>query len=147
LIDLDLSHKITKSKGKLYIFCAIRAKKILLTPEEYVRQSFIDFLLKEVGLSKNRIVLEFNLSNTNVLTRRADLVAFDKELNINLLVEFKSNQIGLTESMITQVLDYSRILKPKFICLTNGLEFKCLILEREEYQNISFVEMIEFLKK
>lgn len=109
-----------KSGETLYLYDIIRKKYVQVTPEEWVRQHYVHFLLKE-GYAKGRLQIEGGLSY-NTLTKRADIVAWDALGAPYLVVECKAPQIKLSEDVWTQARLYNKVYQAPYIAITNGLE-------------------------
>ena len=85
-------YKVKSEKDKLFILDLIRKKYVVLTPEEWVRQHFISFLIVQKGYSPNLIAVETSLQYLNQ-TRRADMVVFSSEGVPLVIIECKSSSI------------------------------------------------------
>lgn len=105
---------------KTYIFDRVRKKYIQLTPEEWVRQHIISYLIEEKGVGPGLISIEKGLKYNNLL-KRYDLKVYDNELNVVLLIECKAPKIKLSEETFLQSLTYAQADQPKVIMLSNGL--------------------------
>ena len=110
--------------GKKQIFDPVRKKYVYLTKEEWVRQNIIQFLIKEKFYPVSLIRVEFNLK-FNTLSKRADIVCFDKNGSVMLLVECKSPEIQLNQNVFDQIAIYNLSFKSKFLLVTNGLNYFC----------------------
>jgi len=113
--------RLQEKDGKMLIFDALRKKYLSLTPEEWVRQHWISFLIKTLNFPKGLLALERGLKY-NQLQKRTDLVVWDKEGNPYLLIECKAPQIKLTQKTIEQACLYNKQLQTKFLILTNGIQ-------------------------
>lgn len=135
-IDL-LNHKdslgLRKQAGKVFIHDPIRNKYLVQTPEEVVRQLFLQFLLVEKGFPKNRIRTE-KMLKVNELTKRCDILVFDWDMSPFLLVECKSPNVPLTEATLRQVASYNLPLRVKYLALTNGTTNFCCELDYKSGQ-------------
>tara|TARA_B100000927_G_scaffold13270_1_gene10494 strand:- start:186 stop:629 length:444 start_codon:yes stop_codon:yes gene_type:complete len=110
--------------GKKQIFDPVRKKYVYLTKEEWVRQNIIQFLIIEKFYPVSLIRVEFNLK-FNTLSKRADIVCFDKNGSVMLLVECKSPEIQLNQNVFDQIAIYNLSFKSKFLLVTNGLNYFC----------------------
>ncbi len=111
--------KIKKENQKNIIFDEIRKKWIILTPEEWVRQNFIKYIL-----SKNYPGSLINCEKTfyiNGVLKRYDIVVYDGKGNIDILIECKSPNIKLKKEHFDQVMRYNLELNSKTIIITNGI--------------------------
>ena len=111
--------KFLNKEGKVFIFDLLRKKYLLLTPEEWVRQHWIHFLISNQGYPKGLLALEKGLVY-NGLQKRTDLVVFDRAGLPYLLVECKAPDIEINQQVLSQALAYNQTLKCPFIALTNG---------------------------
>jgi len=128
MINLNLpkySFRIKNKENKLYIFDMIRKKNIILTPEEWVRQNFIQFLIKEKKYPKSLIAVEKQLRVNNVV-KRTDILIFDKTGVPYIIVECKSSNIPITQDTFDQIARYNLKLNATYLIVTNGLQhFYC----------------------
>lgn len=117
-------HKITKSGANYLIFDILRRKNIVLTPEEWVRQHFLHYLINDLQYPKSLISIERG-TNYNKLQKRTDLCVYDNSGNPFLLVECKAAYVPITQDVVKQVSVYNQTLKAKFVVVTNGLAHYC----------------------
>jgi len=117
-------------KGTIQVFDIIRKKFIDITPEEWVRQHIVHFLIqhKQVPTSMISIEKQLILNNTK---RRTDIVIFNSLLKPLLIIECKAPQIEINQLTINQALRYNIELKVPAIFLSNGLQHVFLKLENE----------------
>ena len=112
----------TKSKeNKNFIFDSIRKKWLILTPEEWVRQHCVQYLINNKGYPIGLIQVEKKLK-VNQREKRYDIVCFNQEGKINLLVECKRPDVKITQRTFDQISQYNYALKSDLIMITNGLE-------------------------
>ena len=107
--------------SKIYIFDIIRKKYLLNTPEEWVRQHFVHFLINERNYSKNLIKLETGLRYGN-RRKRTDIQVFNNNGELNTIIECKAPEINLNQKVINQILQYHKVLAAKILVISNGLE-------------------------
>ena len=126
--------RFKNSENKAVIFDEIRKKFIFLTPEEWVRQHVIQFLLQEKKYPKSLLNVEKTLK-INGLTKRYDIVIYQPNGSIFLLVECKSPQIKISQNTFDQIARYNLTLKAQFLMVTNGLNhyFCKMDFENEKY--------------
>jgi len=108
-----------KSESDFLIYDIIRKKYLVLTPEEWVRQHFLHFLLAN-KYPKNLISIE-GATKYNQLKKRTDILIYDRAGKPFLLVECKAPTVKLNENVLKQVLTYNQNIKAPYIALTNGL--------------------------
>ncbi len=122
--------KIKEEEGKPYIFDYIRKNYFLLTPEEWVRQHFINLLLSHYRYPKALIKVESGL-RYNKLLKRSDITVYDRSGQPFLLVECKSAVQKISQSSFDQAAMYNMTTKAKYIVLTNGLKTYCCSIDQE----------------
>ena len=108
--------KVEKINSVLKVFDPIRKQFIHLTPEEYVRQQFIQHCL-HFGISKSRIIIEKQVLGSR---KRFDIIITDKMFSPTLLVECKAEHIAINEEVITQISSYNLQLHCPLTLITNG---------------------------
>ncbi|MEO6303123.1 MAG: type I restriction enzyme HsdR N-terminal domain-containing protein [Bacteroidia bacterium] len=112
--------KLKKQKGQTYIFDEVRKKWLLLTPEEWVRQHLIHFLIDQKKYPASLISIEKEII-LNDLKKRYDVVLYNKELKPVLVIECKAPYIELDTTVIEQALRYNLIIKANYLMLSNGV--------------------------
>jgi len=129
---------IKEDNGKLFIYDCIRKKYILLTPEEWVRQHFLNLLIQHYKYPKSLIKVESGL-RYNQLLKRSDIIIYDRNGNPYILIECKTSELKLNQSGFNQVSVYNKTINAKYLVLTNGLKTFCCKIESEngtyEYVN------------
>jgi predicted type IV restriction endonuclease len=133
-LELNKEGQIYEKEGKYYIIDLLRKKHLLLTPEEWVRQHVIQWLMR-AGYPKGLMSLE-NSEKLN-LQRRYDLLVFDKNKNPFLLVECKASHVRINSDSFQQILSYNLTLKAPYILVTNGLKIFILSKTEKGYAPIS----------
>ena len=112
--------RLKKIDEKRFIFDEIRKKYIELTAEEWVRQNCIKFLINEKKYKSQLIAVEKKIILNN-LTKRFDIIAYDKNGDPNLLVECKAPNIAIRQETFDQILSYNRVINSKYLMITNGI--------------------------
>ncbi len=120
----EYSFRIKTTNGKEFIFDSLRRKFVRLTPEEWVRQNFVSFLIQEKKYAASLIVVEGQVK-VNSNPQRADLIVFDRMGNQVLVAEFKAPEVKITQQTFDQIARYNMELKVKFLIVSNGLEHFC----------------------
>lgn len=129
--------RLKKEGQKRFIFDLIRKKYIQLSSEEWVRQNCIRFLVEEKRISRYSIAVEKEIE-FNGIKKRFDIVSYSSEGKINLLVECKAPNIEINQKTFDQILIYNKILKSKYLMVTNGINhYYCKI--NEDRNNIKFL--------
>lgn len=111
--------KLAKKDQSVFVWCVIRKKNLVLTPEEWVRQHVIHYLISFVGIAPERIASEMAIT-VNGLTRRCDIVVVDRTGKPKLIVECKATAIPVNEKVLFQIAQYNRELQVDYLMLTNG---------------------------
>jgi hypothetical protein len=130
--------KITLKEDQYFIFDEIRKKHLVLTPEEWVRQHFIQFLINQKAFPKSLIQVEGGLT-LNQLQKRTDLVIFNKSGERIMVVECKAPGIKITQSVFDQAARYNSVHKTKWLVVTNGLKHCYAEIDHKE-ANFNFLE-------
>ena len=112
--------RLKKIDEKKFIFDEIRKKYFELTPEEWVRQNCIKFLINEKKYKSQLIAVEKKIILNN-LTKRFDIIAYDNNGDPNLLVECKAPNIAIKQETFDQILSYNRVINSKYLMITNGI--------------------------
>lgn len=133
------SFKIKSKENKLYIFDILRKKNVVLTPEEWVRQNYIQYLICEKEYPKTLIAIEKQLKVNNLI-KRTDILIFDKNGSPNIIVECKSPMVKITQNTFDQIARYNLKLNAKYLIVTNGLQhFYC----KMNYEQMEYVFLNE----
>ncbi len=138
LPEYDL--KIKTANKKTQIFDAVRKKYVSLTPEEWVRQHIIRFLIESKGVPASLIAIEKGLSY-NKLKKRSDVLVYDRNGLPYLLVECKAPKVKITQETFHQIARYNRSLHVKYLVVTNGLNHFCCEMDYIK-MNYSFLDDI-----
>lgn len=117
----DYQFRFKSNENKPLIFDEIRKKFVSLTPEEWVRQHMIKFLLLEKNYPLSHINVEKQLK-LHTTIKRYDIVVFNKEGSICILVECKSPQIPINQKTFDQIARYNFVLKSDYQIVSNGLQ-------------------------
>lgn len=121
------------------VFDPVRRLWVALTPEEWVRQHVLNYLIHELGCPASLIAVEQKLV-VNKLTKRADVVVHDRQGRAVLLTECKAPEVKVDQSTFEQVARYNTVFKVPYLLVSNGLVHYCCRVVRES-------EKIEFLSK
>ncbi|MBL6448314.1 type I restriction enzyme HsdR N-terminal domain-containing protein [Fulvivirga sp. 29W222] len=133
MIELNLPRiecNIRKKEGKIEIFDVVRKKFIQLTPEEWVRQHMIHFLINEQEYPKSLIKVESGLKY-NRLQKRSDILVYSRSATPFLIVECKSYDVKITQATIDQVSVYNKQLGAPYAVVSNGLIHYCCEFDRK----------------
>jgi hypothetical protein len=137
--------KITDQDGQLSLFDEIRKKNIIITPEEWVRQHFVQYLIKEKNYPKSLIKLEGG-HKLYGKQKRSDIIVFNSIGDKILLVECKAPSVTIDQKVFDQVARYNIVHKIALLAVTNGLQhFYCSI--NFEQKNYQFIEELPNYQK
>ena len=125
------------------IFDEIRKKFILLTPEEWVRQHVVQFLLQDKKYPKSYINVE-KLIKINDLSKRYDGVVFQPNGEIFLLIECKAPEVAISQQTFDQIARYNLVLKAKYLMVTNGLNHYFCQMDFENEKYVFLKELPEY---
>jgi hypothetical protein len=132
------SFRLKNSENKTHIFDVVRKKFVVLQPEEWVRQHCIQYLIQEKNYPISLINVE-KVVLINGLKKRYDIVVFDSNGSLVLVVECKAPKVKISQTTFDQIARYNLTLKAHYLMVTNGLNhYFCTM----NYNNESF----EFLK-
>lgn len=117
--DTEYHFDITRDKDKFFIYDELRKSRLLLTPEEWVRQHWIAYFLQNKGYAPSALISEKKVE-LNGTRKRIDLLVTEKT-QPKILIECKAPNVKLTEKTFEQIARYNSIIQAKEIILTNGL--------------------------
>jgi hypothetical protein len=126
--------RLKNSENKPYIFDPIRKKFVYLTPEEWVRQHVVQFLIQTKGYPTSLINVEKEIKIYDT-KKRYDVVVFNSDGSIFLLIECKRPKVSITQTTFDQIARYNLQLKGELLMVTNGLQhYYCKMdFEQERY--------------
>jgi hypothetical protein len=131
--------KLTDTNGTLYIFDKLRKKKLLLTPEEWVRQHFVQFLIVNKKYPSSLIKLEGSLK-INQQPSRTDIVVYNTLGLPVILVECKAATVKLNQKVFDQAARYNTLHQVQYLVISNGLQhYYCQL----NYQNNTYLFLQE----
>ena len=131
--------KITEKEGKTQIYDVLRKCHVALTPEEWVRQHFVHFLIDHKGYPATLMGNEVAIT-LNGMKRRCDTVVYDKALKPRMIVEYKAPSVKITKEVFAQISRYNLILKVDYLIVSNGLQHYCC---KMDYANNTFTFLQE----
>ena len=123
----DYNFRIIAKRGKKYILDRIRRRYVMLTPEEWVRQNFIEYMITEKNYPESLMAVEKQISMNGKIFR-FDLLVYLRTGQPLLVAEFKAPNVKITQEAFDQVVRYNMTLKVKLVIVSNGLQhFACEI--------------------
>jgi len=133
-------YRFKSTENKVSIFDVIRKKFIILQPEEWVRQHCVHYLINEKKYPKSLINVEKELT-INGLKKRYDIVIFNSDGSIRIIVECKSHKIQIDQTTFDQIARYNLVLNASYLMVTNGLNHYYCEMDMEE-ERYSFLNDI-----
>lgn len=119
--------RVKNSENKPFLFDAVRKKFVRLTPEEWVRQHVVHYLHRDLGYPMTLINVEKKI-DLHGMSKRYDVVIFNPNGSLHLMVECKAPQIRITQETFDQIARYNLQLRATYLMVTNGLEhYYCTI--------------------
>jgi hypothetical protein len=140
------SFRITGEDGKEMILDTIRRKFVKLTPEEWVRQNFVQYLINEGKYPSGLIGIEV-LSRFNKMKRRVDILIHDRSGQPVMIVECKAPEVKIDDKVFDQIVCYNLGFKVPYLIVTNGLDhFACKIdFTENKYEFLLVIPLYEDL--
>ena len=121
------------------IFDSIRKKYVVLTPEEWVRQNFISYLVEDKNYPRGLIAVEKKV-DVNRMPQRSDIVLYNNKAEPIMIVECKAASVKISQDTFNQVARYNMKLQVPYLVVTNGLNHYCC---RIDYENNSYKFVLE----
>lgn len=123
MTPLDLppfEYRLREAEGKRWIFDSVRKKFVALTPEEWVRQHIVNYLVAHLHYPRTLLRIEGGLTY-NQLAKRSDIVVYDRAGGPWMVVECKAPMLKLSRQVIHQAAAYNATLRARYVAVTNGL--------------------------
>ena len=133
-------HKLKQIDGKTCIFDSVRKKYLVLTPEEWVRQHFINLMVNHLNYPKGRVSIEKGIDYQKNVKKRTDLLIYDENGEVEVLIELKAPNVKLDKSVLSQLAAYNKVHNAKLMIISNGIQTFCF--EIGEGNKIDFLEEI-----
>ena len=131
---------ITNKNNHPQIFDILRRRFVALTPEEWVRQHFIHFLINHKGYPSSLMANEISIQ-LNGMTRRCDSVLYASDGTPRMIIEYKSPNIKINQKVFSQIMSYNHVLRVPYLILSNGIEHFCCHIDYTT-QKIVFLKEI-----
>lgn len=120
--------KLTRSGEEIFVVCLLRKKKIMLTPEEWVRQHIIHYLMQFKRYPEGLIQIEQGIQ-IHELFRRCDLILNDRNGQARVIVECKAPHVPISKLTFDQAAHYNQYLKVDYLLLSNGIEHQVFLID------------------
>lgn len=115
---------ITEKDGKPMIFDNLRRIYVALTPEEWVRQHFIHYLIEQHNYPATLMANETSITLNNT-RRRCDTVVYDRTLRPRMIIEYKAPTVKIDSKVFAQISRYNLVLRVDYLVVSNGLQHYC----------------------
>ena len=132
--------KVIEKEGKRMVFDPLRRKYVALTPEEWVRQHFVNYLITHKNFPQELVANEV-LIKLNGTSKRCDTVAYNRFLTPLMIVEYKASTVNITSAVFDQIVRYNMVLKVKYLTVSNGINHFCCQIDYDK-QAYTFLEEI-----
>lgn len=132
-------YKINRTHDGLQIYDRLRRKFVALTPEEWVRQHFVEFIITHKGFPQSLIANEIGITLNNT-RRRCDTVVYDNTATPLVIIEYKAPSVEISQATFDQIVRYNMVLQAKYLIVSNGLNHYCCSID---YTNQTY----QFLKE
>lgn len=132
--------KVDNRDGRTVVFDVIRRRYVALTPEEWVRQHFVHFLLEHKGYPQALLANEVQVQ-LNGTKKRCDTVLYRRDLTARMIIEYKAPEIVISQKVFDQITRYNMVLKVDYLIVSNGLQHYCCRIDYEQ-NSYTFLEDI-----
>lgn len=123
--------RLREQNGKQQIFDVLRRRYVALTPEEWVRQHFVHYLIEHKGYPKGLLANEVEL-RVGEKHLRCDTVLYDKALHPKIIVEYKAPEIAITQRVFNQITVYNMLLHVDYLIVSNGMQHYCCQMDYDQ---------------
>ncbi len=139
--------KVKKNGLRLSVFDRLRKRYVALTPEEWVRQHFVEYLIEEKQFPAALMANEVSLTQ-NGIKRRCDTLVADREGQPLVIVEYKAPEIEITQQVFDQIVRYNMVLHARYLMVSNGMTHYCCQIDYENnaYSFLSEIPCYEELQ-
>ena len=127
--------------GVVRVFDRLRRKPVALTPEEWVRQHFVAYLIDSLGFPETLMANEVAIT-LNGTSRRCDTVVYSRQgLVPQVIVEYKAPSVAITQRVFDQIVRYNMVLQVEWLMVSNGLQHFCCHVDYAN-RRVRFLESI-----
>jgi len=123
--------EIISRDGREMILDTLRQKYVVLTPEEWVRQNFVQYLIESLGFPQGRTAIETGFVFQGMQCR-ADVLVYDAQGKALLMGECKASDVKLKQAVFDQIGRYNTVVQAAYLVVTNGLQHYCCAIDREK---------------
>ena len=133
-------YRISEASGNKMILDILRRKFVALTPEEWVRQHFVHFLIDHKGYPATLLANEVPL-RIGSKQLRADSVLYSSDLKPRMIIEYKAPTVEITRKVFDQIVSYNFLLHADYLIVSNGMQHYCCKIDYEK-RGYSFLQEI-----
>ena len=137
--------RVERHDGKLTIFDFLRRRHVALTPEEWVRQHFVHYLVEHKGYPKGLLANEVELS-IGSKSLRCDSILYDRDLHPRMIMEYKAPTVRISPKVFQQIATYNLLLHVDYLVVSNGLSHYCVKMDYDN-QKYLFLDDIPSYEK
>ena len=144
--DLNLPRyeiSVKRNGKRLTIFDFLRRRHVALTPEEWVRQHFVHFLVEHKGYPKGLLANEVELS-VGEKSLRCDSILYDSNLKPRMIVEYKAPSVAVTQKVFQQIATYNLLLHVDYLVVSNGLTHYCVKMDYDNQKYLFLEDIPEY---
>jgi predicted type IV restriction endonuclease len=140
----EYAFRFKNSDNKISVFDGIRKKFIILTPEEWVRQHVVRYILEEKKYPKSHVNVE-KIIKINGLTKRYDVIVFEPDGTIFLLIECKAPGVVISQHTFDQIARYNMSLNAAYMMVTNGLNHYFCQMDHEQEKYLFLQDLPDYI--
>jgi hypothetical protein len=123
--------RLSRKNEVISVFCVVRKKNLILTPEEWVRQHIIHYFIHQLITPVGLISSEAGI-RVNTLDRRCDILVYGNDKKVKVLVECKAPEIPINEKVLHQIAQYNSKIQADYLWLSNGIHHKFYFVNKVE---------------
>lgn len=134
-LNIPLSELRLKSEnGEIKVYDPARDKFVYLTPEEFVRQHFVEWLIRDYGYPRSLIANEAGVK-VNDTKKRCDTIVYNRQGDPLMIVEYKAPGVNINQDTFDQIVRYNMALRARYLVVSNGLRHYCCVID---YKNNTY---------
>ena len=134
-LNIPLSELRLKSEnGEIKVYDRARDKYVTLTPEEFVRQHFVEWLIRDYGYPRSLIANEAGVK-VNDTKKRCDTIVYNRQGDPLMIVEYKAPGVNINQDTFDQIVRYNMALRARYLVVSNGLRHYCCVID---YKNNTY---------
>ena len=137
--------RLAGTQEKPKVFDILRSKYVALTPEEWVRQHFVNYLIQHKQYPAAYLANEVNLKIGGKVSR-ADTVLYDQQLRPLMIIEYKAPHIAISQKIFNQLFAYNLQLHATYLVVSNGLQHYCCMLTHDHEKYVFLDDIPEYNK-